>query len=121
MNTDSFPNGTTRRSFIKRSVVAAVAVSSMSIFSGLVHAVTPGATGTETNNAIITICTTNLMIEKTTCCTNLGKGVTKCRNKRTNEVGWCASNTEVPLTKKEGDVVKTATGCADKTGPPTYS
>jgi anaerobic selenocysteine-containing dehydrogenase len=32
------PSGLTRRSFIKRSVVAAVAVSSMTIFSGLVRA-----------------------------------------------------------------------------------
>jgi hypothetical protein len=31
-------NGLTRRSFVKRSVVAAVAVSSMTIFSGLVNA-----------------------------------------------------------------------------------
>jgi len=32
------PNGLTRRSFIKRSVVAAVAASSLTIFSGLVNA-----------------------------------------------------------------------------------
>lgn len=38
MNNPTNPSGTTRRSFIKRSVVAAVAVSSMSIFSGLVNA-----------------------------------------------------------------------------------
>jgi hypothetical protein len=35
----------TRRSFIKRSVVAAVAVSSMTIFSGLVDASTSGSSG----------------------------------------------------------------------------
>ena len=48
MNQDPPPTGTTRRSFIKRSVVAAVAVSSMTIFSGLVNATLPGSTGTET-------------------------------------------------------------------------
>jgi hypothetical protein len=44
-------SGISRRSFIKRSVVAAVAVSSMSVFSGLVSAVVPGATGTETTSS----------------------------------------------------------------------
>jgi hypothetical protein len=48
MNNDTSSSGLTRRSFIKRSVVAAVAVSSMTIFSGLVNADLPGATGTET-------------------------------------------------------------------------
>lgn len=48
MNQNPFPTGTTRRSFIKRSVVAAVALSSMTIFSGLVNATLPGSTGTET-------------------------------------------------------------------------
>ncbi|RYG09055.1 MAG: twin-arginine translocation signal domain-containing protein [Burkholderiales bacterium] len=38
MNNNSSPIGTSRRSFIKRSVVAAVAVSSMTVFSGLVRA-----------------------------------------------------------------------------------
>jgi anaerobic selenocysteine-containing dehydrogenase len=38
MNTNPAQTGLTRRSFIKRSVVAAVAVSSMTIFSGLVKA-----------------------------------------------------------------------------------
>jgi hypothetical protein len=38
MNVHPPSNGLTRRSFIKRSVVAAVAVSSMTIFSGLVNA-----------------------------------------------------------------------------------
>lgn len=42
MNDTSTPVGLTRRSFIKRSVVAAVAVSSMTIFSGLVNANLPG-------------------------------------------------------------------------------
>jgi hypothetical protein len=46
MNTEISNNGTTRRSFIKRSVVAAVAVSTMTIFSGLVNAQTPAASGT---------------------------------------------------------------------------
>jgi hypothetical protein len=41
MNTQSSNNGVTRRSFIKRSVVAAVAVSTLSIFSGLVNAADP--------------------------------------------------------------------------------
>jgi hypothetical protein len=40
MNAIPSPNGITRRSFIKRSVVAAVAVSSMTILSGLVNAQT---------------------------------------------------------------------------------
>jgi len=40
------PSGLTRRSFIKRSVVAAVAVSSMTIFSGLVNAESDAASGT---------------------------------------------------------------------------
>lgn len=52
--------GTTRRCFIKRSVVAAVAVSSMTIFSGLVNAALPGSTGTETK----TKCT----MERTKAC-----------------------------------------------------
>jgi hypothetical protein len=38
MNDNPTPSGITRRSFIKRSVVAAVAVSNMTIFSGLVRA-----------------------------------------------------------------------------------
>jgi hypothetical protein len=38
MNDIQSPSSITRRSFIKRSVVAAVAVSSMTIFSGLVNA-----------------------------------------------------------------------------------
>ena len=38
MNSSNNPTDTTRRSFIKLSVVAAVAVSSMTIFSGLVKA-----------------------------------------------------------------------------------
>ena len=38
MNNDLPTSGSTRRSFIKRSVVAAVAVSTMTIFSGLVNA-----------------------------------------------------------------------------------
>jgi len=38
MNSSNPATGTTRRSFIKRSVVAAVAVSSLTIFSGLVNA-----------------------------------------------------------------------------------
>ena len=42
MNNNSSSNGVTRRSFIKRSVVAAVAVSSMTIFSGLVNAANTG-------------------------------------------------------------------------------
>ena len=46
MNDHPSSTGLTRRSFIKRSVVAAVAVSSMTIFSGLVRA--EGEGGTET-------------------------------------------------------------------------
>lgn len=42
MNQSTDSGGTTRRSFIKRSVVAAVAVSSLTIFSGLVNANLPG-------------------------------------------------------------------------------
>lgn len=38
MNEELSSNGLTRRSFIKRSVVASVAVAGMTIFSGLVHA-----------------------------------------------------------------------------------
>jgi len=45
MKTESSPSGLTRRSFIKRSVVAAVAASSMTIFSGLVEAGGAGTTG----------------------------------------------------------------------------
>lgn len=49
MITNSSTNGgLTRRSFIKRSTVAAVAVSSMTIFSGLVNAGTPTSYGTYT-------------------------------------------------------------------------
>lgn len=40
MNNNLSSSGSTRRSFIKKSVVAAVAVSSMTIFSGLVNAAT---------------------------------------------------------------------------------
>jgi hypothetical protein len=43
MNDIPSPRGTTRRSFIKRSVVAAVAVSSMTILSGLVKAIGEGS------------------------------------------------------------------------------
>ena len=43
MENEPTPNGLTRRSFIKRSVVAAVAVSSMTIFSGLVNASSSGS------------------------------------------------------------------------------
>jgi uncharacterized membrane protein len=45
MNKEPSTNGLTRRSFIKRSVVAAVAVSSLTIFSGLVDARTEGKSG----------------------------------------------------------------------------
>jgi hypothetical protein len=38
MNNTSAPQGVTRRSFIKRSVVASVAISSMTVFTGLVNA-----------------------------------------------------------------------------------
>ena len=38
MNESSQPQLSTRRSFIKKSIVASVAVSSMTIFSGLVNA-----------------------------------------------------------------------------------
>lgn len=38
MNNELTKSGLSRRSFIKRSVVATVAVSTMGIFSGLVHA-----------------------------------------------------------------------------------
>jgi hypothetical protein len=49
MITDPSANsGLTRRSFIKRSVVAVVAVSSMTIFSGLVNATLPESTGSGT-------------------------------------------------------------------------
>jgi hypothetical protein len=63
MNTETSSNGTTRRSFIKRSVVAAVAVSTMTIFSGLVNAQTPAASGTGTGGQ--TPCKSGT---KTRCC-----------------------------------------------------
>jgi anaerobic selenocysteine-containing dehydrogenase len=52
MNDNPRSNGITRRSFIKRSVVAAVAASSMTIFSGLVNAQTStfGSSTTTTPN-----------------------------------------------------------------------
>jgi hypothetical protein len=54
MNEELPPSGLNRRSFIKRSVVAAVAVSSMTIFSGLVNAQTEVSSGTQQGDAACT-------------------------------------------------------------------
>lgn len=50
-------SGLTRRSFIKRSVVAAVAVSSMTIFSGLVNAGVKSAYDCQDSNSNGAPCT----------------------------------------------------------------
>lgn len=69
MITNSSTNsGLSRRSFIKRSVVAAVAVSSMTIFSGLVRAGGDGTVGTET------VTSTSCDIDTSKGCTNTNDG-----------------------------------------------
>jgi hypothetical protein len=113
MENEPTPNGLTRRSFIKRSVVAAVAVSSLTIFSGLVNAQIESYP-----TPITSICSLSTNVTKKTCCTKNAKGVTECTYKNPangqETVDYCITSTQQPI-RKDG---KAATGCGED--GPTY-
>ena len=120
--------GLSRRSFIKRSVVASVAVSSMSvlIFSGMVYAAGEGLTGSGVvvPPAPVTGCMANTYVTKEKCCEIGGpnlhdpaRSMTKCTDSRNNVSSYCYTNTQTPLRDKDGHP---ATGCNPNTGSVTY-
>ncbi len=93
----STSSGLTRRSFIKRSVVAAVAVSSMTIFSGLVRADPEGEGGTATATS-------------TSCTIDTSKGCTNTNDGKNGQGYYC------PCTKSSGAIKTMGAKCDDAIG-----
>jgi hypothetical protein len=94
MNSNPSPSTITRRSFIKRSVVAAVAVSGITIFSGLVNAVEPekaSGNGGGGGNPCY-----GSDIDREKCCDDHygpSKNAYRCfSNVNNNTVGYCDAN-----------------------------